>query len=247
MTFAFSGRRALILGGSCELAMNLSRRLIEESLYPIITYRNEKGLCKIQETLVSFSGKYEIHQLVFGDSGLLDTLFRNIGEDLDFLVDFVQGDYESLIASADEDAVRRYFADNVAFRSEILKRTARVMMKKRRGRLIYISSTAAERPNRGQGFYSASKLASEALYRNAGLELGKRGVTAAILRPGYIDSGRGAVYLKKQDMEPIKKVPIGRAVTGEEIAQTILYLLSDGAESINGTVITMDGGLTIGK
>jgi enoyl-[acyl-carrier-protein] reductase (NADH) len=41
--------------------------------------------------------------------------------------------------------------------------------------------------------------------------------------------------------------PIKRAITGEEIAQTILFLLSDGAASINATEISMDGGLTSGK
>jgi len=247
MRFAFSGRRVLILGGNCELAMTLARQLIEESLYPVLTYRNDRALDSILEALMPFAGKYEIHQMILGDSGSLDNLFRNIGEDLDFLIDFVHEDYESLIASADEDVIQRYFADNVAFRAAILKRVVRAMLKKRRGRLIYISSTAAERPNPGQGFYAAAKLASEALYRNAGLELGARGITAAILRPGYVDSGRGAVYLGQKKMEPLKKVPIRRAITHEEIAQAILYLLSDVAAGINGTVITMDGGLTMGK
>ena len=121
------------------------------------------------------------------------------------------------------------------------------MLKKRKGRLVFISSAAAARPNPGQGFYAAPKLASEALYRNMGLELGERGVTTVILRPGYIDAGRGRIYLQKQDRKILEMTPIKRAITGEEIAQTILFLLSDSAAGINATEISMDGGLTSGK
>jgi len=121
------------------------------------------------------------------------------------------------------------------------------MLKKRRGRLIYISSSAAERPNPGQGFYAAAKLASEALYRNMGLEMGERGITTAILRPGYVDAGRGAIFMRKHGRVLLEMIPVKRAITQEEIAQTILFLLSDSAISINATAIVLDGGLTAGK
>jgi 3-oxoacyl-[acyl-carrier protein] reductase len=121
------------------------------------------------------------------------------------------------------------------------------MIKKRRGRFIFISSTAATRPNPGQGFYAAAKLASEALYRNIGLELGERGVTAVILRPGYVDAGRGSVYLQGAGKKAIDMVPIKRAITREEIVQTILFLLSNGAAGINATEISLDGGLSAKK
>jgi 3-oxoacyl-[acyl-carrier protein] reductase len=121
------------------------------------------------------------------------------------------------------------------------------MVKKRKGRLIFISSTAALRPKPGQGFYAAAKLASEALYRNMGLELGERGVTAVILRPGYIDAGRGKVYLQEQDKKVLATVPIKRAITKKEIAETIIFLLSESAAGINAADIIIDGGLTYKK
>jgi len=121
------------------------------------------------------------------------------------------------------------------------------MLKKRKGRLVFISSTAAVRSNPGQGFYAAAKLASEALYRNMGLELGKRGVTTVILRPGYNNAGRGKVYIQGQEKKSLAMMPMQRAVSREEIAQTIIFLLFDSAASINATEIEMDGGLTSGK
>ncbi len=121
------------------------------------------------------------------------------------------------------------------------------MLKKRKGRLVFISSTAARRSNPGQGFYAAAKLASEALYRNMGIELGGRGVTAVIVRPGYVDAGRGKVYMEAEGGKILAKTPIKRVITQEEVAETILFLLSDGAAGINATEIAIDGGLTAGK
>ena len=198
MNFTFSGNRALILGGTCELALTLSKYMIKASLFPILTYRSEQGLNRIRSALQSFEGKYEACHLNFGDRNSLTVLFTNIGDDPDYLVDFAQGHYESLVASADDECVYRYFAENISFRAEVLKRAGRAMLKKRRGRLIFISSSAAARTNPGQGFYAAAKLASEALYRSMGLEMGARGVTTAILRPGYIDAGRGRTYIQER-------------------------------------------------
>jgi len=247
MSIKFSGNRALIVGGTCELAHVLAVSMIESSLFPILTFRNDAGLNAIRKALPQFEGKYGTGYLKFGDRGSLNSLFTHIGDDLDFLVDFAQGNYESFIAQADEEEVYRYCMENISFRAEVLKTAGRVMLKKRKGRLVFISSTAAVRPNPGQGFYAAAKLASEALYRNMGLELGGRGITTIILRPGYVNAGRGRVYMEEQEKKVIEAVPIKRALTQKEIAETVLFLLSESASGMNATEITVDGGLTAGK
>lgn len=247
MKLQFSGRNALILGGSCDLAMCLAECMMESSLFPILTYRNEKGEKRISGKLENHSGRYGSLYLDFGRRDSLESLFGKTGNDIDFVIDFAQEDLESFIAAADSDSVFHYFSENVSFRAEILKRVSRTMLRKKRGRLIFISSTAALRPNPGQGFYSAAKLASEALYKNLGLELGGRGITTVTLRPGYIDAGRGRQYLQTREKEVIKMVPIKRAISEREVAETILFLLSDSARGFNATEIIMDGGLTAGK
>jgi 3-oxoacyl-[acyl-carrier protein] reductase len=247
MKLDFSGRNALILGGSCDLAMCLAECMMKSSLFPILTYRSEKGEKQISEKLENYIDAYSSCYLDFGRRDFLDSLFRKTGDNIDFLVDFAQGDLEGFIAAADSDSIFHYFNENVSFRAEILKRVSRAMLRKKRGRLIFISSSAALRPNPGQGFYSAAKLASEALYKNLGLELGERGITAVTLRPGYIDAGRGRQYLQAHEKEVLKMVPIKRAITEREVAETILFLLSESARGFNATEITMDGGLTAGK
>lgn len=247
MHLKFSGNRALILGGNSELGICLAKCLINTSLFPILTYRNETGHRHILDCLQSVEGKYSSFHLDFGDPASLDSLFRRIGDNLDFLVDFAHANYESLVASADEERLSRYFAENISFRAAVLKRAARAMLRNKRGRLVFISSSAAKRPNPGQGFYAAAKLASEALYKNLGLELGERGITTVTLRPGYIDAGRGRAFIQAKGEDALKKVPTKKALAKEEVAETILFYLSDSAEGTNATEISMDGGLTAGK
>jgi 3-oxoacyl-[acyl-carrier protein] reductase len=243
----FTGNRALILGGSCDLAITLARRMIEAELFPLLTYRNEKGLEYISENLKNSPKKYSSLYLEFGNRDSIDSLLHQTGDDIDFMVDFAQGNFESLVASADADRIYSYFAENVSFRAGVVKRVARIMMKNKRGRLVYISSSAAARPNHGQGFYAAAKLASEAIYKNLGIELGGHGITTVTLRFGYIDSGRGRKFIQAHSKEVLDKVPIKRALTKKEVAKTILFYLSDSAAGFNATEISMDGGLTAGK
>jgi len=246
MTARYSCKRGILVGGTCELALTLAGLLIRRDITPVLTYRNERGLRTIQETLAPPEDRYETRRLDFSDRNSLATLFDPDDPSFDFMVDFVQGDYEALLAAADDAAVASFFAENISFRAALLKRMARSMLRSRRGRLVYISSAAAENPAFGQGFYAASKLASEALYRTIGLEMGEKGLTTVILRPGYCDAGRGRSFLEKSG-DSLKRIPIGRALMAQEIAEAVLFLLSDGAVGINGTVITMDGGLASGK
>ena len=247
MNLQFSGKRALIVGGTCDLAIALTRQLIKAGLFPVLTFRNQKGLDHLSESLRDLSEEYSTVYLDFSDPGSLSPALRHLDGKIDFMVDFAQGDFESLIASADEVDIYRFFAENISFRAEMIKRVARIMLAEKKGRLIYVSSSAAVRPNPGQGFYAAAKAASEALYRNLGIELGGRGITTVTLRPGYIDAGRGRAFLDSPGEGALEKVPIKRALSSEELAETILFYLSDSARGFNATEISIDGGLTAGK
>lgn len=247
MKLSFSGKRVLVLGGSCDLALTLAACLVEEGLFPVLTYRSGEGRRRIEAGLADRQGKYEAAFLDLSEPDSIGPLFQKAGADPDYLVDFAQGDLEGFIASADQDVVARYVAENIALRAAVLKEAARLMLKKRRGRLVFVSSAAALRANPGQGYYAAAKLASEALYRNLGLEMGKRGITTVSLRPGYVDAGRGREFLQEGGKELLKKIPAGRALTGKEVAEAIMFLMSDGAAGFNATEIVMDGGFTAGK
>jgi 3-oxoacyl-[acyl-carrier protein] reductase len=228
-------------------AITLAKIMIGSSILPKLAYRDEEGRNSIRQSLGQWGDKFETSFIKLGDNKSLEGLFSGAAADIDFLVDFAQGDYECFVAAADEDEVQRYFAENVSFRAEVLKKAARVMLKKKGGRMVFVSSAAAVRANPGQGFYAAAKLASEQLYKNIGIELGRRGITSVTLRPGYIDAGRGGRFLRERGAELLKRIPLGRPLSSSEVAGTIMFLLSETAQGINATEIIMDGGLTQSK
>ena len=229
------------------MAIALAVRLIETGIRPLLTYRSEAGRQRIDDRFASSQGCCGIAFFDLGKPDSINTLLTAMGKELDYVVDFAQGDFENFIASADGDEVAQYIHENVSMRAHLLKEVGRLMLARRKGRLVFVSSIAAQWPNQGQGFYAASKLAVEALYKNIGLELGKRGVTAVTLRPGYVSAGRGRSFIEKNEKEIMRRIPTGKTLSAEEIAAAIMFLLSDSATGFNATELTMDGGLTAGK
>jgi len=238
-----SENNCLVLGGTCDLALSLAPMLMAKGIHPVMTWRNAAGRERIESHLTDWQGQYESVRLDLNDINSFDSL---LPQPFDSLVDFAHGHYESFVSGADAERVSHYFMENIASRAVLLKHITRMMMVRKQGRLVYVSSSAAELPAPGQGFYGAAKRASEALYQNCGLELGKRGITTVVLRIGYTDAGRGRVFLQNRP-EALKQVPVERPMTVQEIGETIIFLLSHGARGINASVLTMDGGLSAGK
>ena len=247
MKLNFSGSRALLLGGSCDMALTLAEAMIASGLHPLLTHRNERGRARIHERLRPHGRGYEDFYLDLEAPEPNLALEEQLNKGLDYLVDMAQGDLEGLVPAVDGRAIGSFFDAYIRARAIVIQKAARAMLTRKAGRILYISSAAAGRPNPGQGFYAAAKQAAEALYRNLGLELAGRGITSVILRPGYLDAGRGRPYLQQNATQALAKVPLGRALTLQEVVDTIMFLLSDSAIGFNATVLTMDGGLSAGK
>ena len=246
MDYNYSGSRALILGGSCRLALALAESMISVGVRPVLSFRSDDGRERIEKHLKQHTGNYGTLALDLGAAA--DALPERVLEPgIDYLVDYAQDDLEGLVASVDSAAVRKFFDANVAGRSAVIQQVTRHMVGRGRGRMVYISSAAAGRSNPGQGFYAAAKCAAEALYRNVGIEMAGRGITTVTLRPGYVDAGRGRRFLENRGQAELAKVPLGRALTAEEVTAAVMFLLSDGAVGFNGVVLTMDGGLGAAK
>lgn len=237
MRLSFSGSRALILGGSSDLGLALAERMIREELFPFLTYRNTKGLKRITDRLGKFEKSYRTACFDLGIPDSAVSLFEDLNQDLDYMVDLAQGDFEGLVSSAGSGDVEQYFSDNISARARMIKMAGRAMLRQKKGRIVFVSSAAAGKPNAGQGFYAASKLASEALYRNLGLEMEGRGITTVSLRLGYVDAGRGRRYLQDRGERFSRKET--EVLSVKEAAAHILFFLSERAAAFNAIEISM--------
>lgn len=122
----------------------------------------------------------------------------------------------------------------------------RPMMSARGGRIINVSSVAANFGNPGQSNYAASKGGIEGFTRCLANEVGRRGITVNAIAPGFISTDMTEAIRNAAEDTIKKQIPLRRLGNPDDIAAAVLYLASDGASYVTGNVLTVDGGLTLG-
>jgi len=116
------------------------------------------------------------------------------------------------------------------------------MIRTRWGRIVTVTSVAAELGNRGQANYSAAKGALHAASRSLARELGSRGVTVNCVSPGIIESPMTTGLFDAAAIAGL--VPLQRMGKPEDVAGVVAFLASDAAGYVTGQVVPVNGGMT---
>jgi len=122
---------------------------------------------------------------------------------------------------------------------------APVMMRQRGGSIINMASVVGVHGNAGQCNYAASKAGLIALAKSIGQEMGSRGVRANAIAPGFIETAMTAALPEEVRQEWVKRIPLRRGGTVEDVANTALFLASDLSSYMTGQVLQVDGGMNM--
>jgi NAD(P)-dependent dehydrogenase (short-subunit alcohol dehydrogenase family) len=113
------------------------------------------------------------------------------------------------------------------------------------GSIVNITSVHSVNPGPGVGAYPATKAGLASLTRLMALEWGEHGIRVNAIAPGFIDAGMSKPFFENPRVRELRggAVPLKRLGTGEDIANTVLYLASDAAEYVTANEIVVDGGV----
>ncbi|MCF7886958.1 MAG: 3-oxoacyl-[acyl-carrier-protein] reductase [Candidatus Omnitrophica bacterium] len=123
------------------------------------------------------------------------------------------------------------------------KAVLKKMLKQRSGKIINISSIIGIIGNFGQSNYAASKAGLIGLTKSLSKEVGARGINVNAVAPGYIETKMTDILSDKVKDEMLKRIPLKRFGSTEDVANTVLFLSSQLADYITGQVVVVDGGM----
>ena len=125
----------------------------------------------------------------------------------------------------------------------LTRQVIRGMLKRKYGRIIFISSIVGHTGNPGQSNYAASKSALVGLTKSIAAEVASRGITCNLIAPGFISTPMTDKLSDDQKHNIIKKIPLDRLGEPDDISSGCLYLSSEEASFITGTTLHINGGM----
>jgi 3-oxoacyl-[acyl-carrier protein] reductase len=237
---------ALVTGASRGIGAAIARMLAAEGWPVGVNYRtDEEGAAQVVSEIEAAGGRALSVRGDVADPDAVESVFAKLEESFGpvlVLVNNAGVRADGLSMQLDDDEWEHVLATNLSGAFRTTRRAMKGMMRARHGRVINIASVVGGvRGNAGQANYAASKAGLVGFTRTVAAEVARRGVTVNAVAPGLVETELTEGIDQQRFVDA---VPARRAGTPEEIAACVKFLASDDASYVNGTTLTVDGGLT---
>lgn len=238
-----NGKRIVITGASRGIGRAIALACARDGAHVGVNFvRSEK---QARDVVAEIGDHAALLQFDVSDASAVARAFEEYGP-FDALINNAAVNLPSLLATAKDDDIDCMLRTNILGPMICTRAAIPMMLRQRSGVILNVSSVAAERPSRGQSVYAATKGAIESFTRAVAVEYGRKGIRCHCIRPGPVDTDMLASTIAIAEDEILSRVPLRRLVTAEEVAALAVFLLSDAAAAITGTIHTVDGGFLAG-
>jgi len=243
----FEGQVAVVSGATRGIGRAISAALLEGGATVIGLYGGDQGAAyQVQQEYARHAGRLRLHQCDVADYQAVSALYATIEEEfasIDILVSNAGIRRDSVLAMMPVEDWQRVIEVNLSGSYHMAKFAVMLMMKKKYGRIVFITSPMAHLGFAGQANYAASKAGQIGLMRSLSKETAKRKITVNCVSPGFIDTELIASLPPEKRAEYQRLVPMARFGTPAEVAEAVLFLASRRAAYISGSVLEINGGL----
>lgn len=247
---SLSGKTALVTGGSRGIGRAIVQALARAEVKVAFTYHsNATAADALVNELKGEGHEVMAYQSDAADKSAADRVVEDVCEKwggIFILVNNAGIIKDGLIATMSFEQWQAVINANLNSVFNYSQAVTRPMMSARAGRIINISSVAAQFGNSGQSNYAASKGGIEGFTRCLANELGRRGITVNAIAPGFISTDMTEAIRNAAEDTIKKQIPARRLGQPDDIANAVLFFASEGSSYCTGNVLTVDGGLTLG-
>lgn len=241
------GQVALVTGGAIGIGEAVVRALATAGAEVIVNYHRSEDAAR-QLAQLAEQDNLQM-RLIKADVSKADEVRRMVLEAhetrgrIDILVNNAGIVRDSLILSMTDDAWDEVQCVNLSAAFYCIREVGKVMMQRRCGRIVNVSSHSGRHGGKGQANYAASKAALNALTRVAAIELAPKGITVNAVAPGMIATRMSERVRKLAGDTILSAIPVGRYGEPQDVAQAVLFLARPEAGYVTGQVIDVNGGL----
>ena len=241
-------RVAVVTGGSRGIGKSICVALAKNGFNIVTCYTSNPA--SVDETLAACKEQgveaYAVCANV-ANSEDVDKLFDKVKDKfgrIDVLVNNAGITRDNLILRMTEEEFNQVIDVNLKGAFLCSKVAAKMMLKKKYGRIINISSVVGISGNAGQVNYSSSKAGLLGMTKSIAKELGGKGITANAIAPGFIQTEMTEQLSDDAQKYWQERIPRKRLGKPEDIANAVCFLASENADYITGVVLPVDGGMT---
>ena len=213
------GAKMILTGTNEERLKNLSNELPNENDYIVSDLNNSQNIEDLTNQIIERG--YLIDILINNAGITKDNLFLRMKED----------EWASVL--------------NINLHSTVLltQKIIKGMIKRKTGRILFITSIIGHSGNSGQSNYSASKAGVAAFSKSIAAEVASRGITVNCIAPGFIKTPMTDKLTDDQQDKILKNIPISRLGLPSDVASACIYLSSDEASFVTGSTLHVNGGM----